>query len=159
MRLKHAKLWRETMEMKIDALTAKEVLRQILRSEMPTNHRFINSMCVFDVKTNHLGYVVRFKARVVARGDKQRSGIDFNDTFSPVVRMATFRMFIVVCIIRDMVIYQGDIKIAYLNATLGTKQYLEEVEGYPYEEKVMIYHRKGTVCTTPIRRRVGYGGV
>ncbi|RQM18871.1 hypothetical protein DD237_007498 [Peronospora effusa] len=61
------------------------------------------------------------------------------DTFSPVARMATFRMFIAVCIIRDMVIYQGDINTAYLNATLGIKQYLEEVEGYPCEDKGMIY--------------------
>ncbi|CAI5716915.1 unnamed protein product [Peronospora effusa] len=127
------------MDMEIDALRAKEVLRQISRSEMPTDHRTINTMWVFAVKTDHLGYVVRFKARVVARGDKQRPGIDFKDTFSPVARMATFRMFITVCIIRDMVIYQGDINTAYLNATLGIKQYLEEVEGYPCEDKGMIY--------------------
>ncbi|CAI5701243.1 unnamed protein product [Peronospora effusa] len=139
MRSKHAKLWREAMDMEIDALRAKEVLRQISRSEMPTDHRTINTMWVFAVKTDHLGYVVRFKARVVARGDKQRPGIDFKDTFSPVARMATFRMFIAVCIIRDMVIYQGDINTAYLNATLGIKQYLEEVEGYPCEDKGMIY--------------------
>ena len=50
------------MDMEIDALRAKEVLRQISRSEMPTNHRAINTMWVFDVKTDHLGYVVRFKA-------------------------------------------------------------------------------------------------
>ena len=52
--------------------------------------------------------------------------------------MATFRMFIAVCIIRDMVIYQGDTNTAYLNATLGMKQYMEEVEGYSYEIKGMI---------------------
>ena len=86
----------------------------------------------------HLGYVVRFKALVVARGDKQRPGFDFKDTFSPVARMATFRMFIAVCIIRDIVIYKGDIKSAYLNPTVG-KKHLEEVEGYTCEDKAMIY--------------------
>ena len=50
-----------------------------------------------------------------------------------------FRMFITVCIIRDMVIYQGDINTAYLNATLGRNQYLDEIEGYPCEDKGMIY--------------------
>ena len=48
-------------------------------------------------------------------------------------------MFITVCIIRDMVIYQGDINTAYLNATLGRNQYLDEIEGYPCEDKGMIY--------------------
>ena len=77
------------------------------------------------MKTYHLGYVVRFKARVVARGDKQRPGVDFKDTFFPVAQMATFRTLTAVFVIRDMTIYQGDINTAYLNANLGIKQYLE----------------------------------
>ena len=82
--------------MEIDALKTKEVLGQISWSEMPTNHRTINTMWVFDVKTDRLGYVVRFKARIVARDDNQQPGIDFEVTFSRVARMTTFRMFVAV---------------------------------------------------------------
>ncbi|TDH70528.1 hypothetical protein CCR75_006945 [Bremia lactucae] len=61
---------------------------------MPTDHRIINTICVFDVNTDHLGYMVNFKARVVAPGDKPRPGINFKDTISPVARMATLQMLI-----------------------------------------------------------------
>lgn len=139
MRLQHAKLWREAMDREIGALNAKKNLRPISRSEMPTDHRTINTMWVFDVKTDHKGNMLKFKARVVARGDKQRPNIDFKDTFSPVARMATFWMFTAVCTIQDMEIYHGDIDTVYLNEILSVKEYLEEVEGYPCEDKGMLY--------------------
>ncbi|OWY94419.1 reverse transcriptase [Phytophthora megakarya] len=139
MRSKQAHLWQAAMDEEIAALKSKEVLEQIPREMMPAGQKTIKTMWDFDVKTDHLGYIVRFRARVVARGDKQRRGIDFTDTFSPVARMATFRMFVAVCMILQLVIYQADINTAYLNAALGIKQYLEEVEGYPCEDNGMIY--------------------
>ncbi|POM59370.1 Integrase catalytic core protein [Phytophthora palmivora] len=139
MRSKQAKFWREAMDAEMAALKDKGVLRQIPRSELPSGQQTIKTMWVFDVKTDHLGYIVRYRPRVVARGDKQRFGIDFMETFSPVARMATFRTFVAVCIILNLMIYQGDINTAYLNAALGIKQYLEEVEGYPCDDNGMIY--------------------
>ncbi|CAH0476958.1 unnamed protein product [Peronospora belbahrii] len=87
-------------------------------------------MWVFNLKTDHLDNVVRFRARIVARDDKQRPGIDYVETFSPVARMAMFRLFVAVCVQLELPIYQGEINTAYLNATLGIKQYLESLEGY-----------------------------
>ncbi|KAG6623897.1 Integrase catalytic core protein [Phytophthora cinnamomi] len=138
-RSKQAMFWREAMDAEMAALKAKGVLRQIPRSGLPSGQQTIKTMWFFDVKTDHLGYIVRYRARIVARGDKQRFGIDFTETFSPVARMATFRTFVAVCIILKLMIYQGDINTAYLNATLGIKQYLEEVGGYPCEDDGMIY--------------------
>ena len=54
-------------------------------------------------------------------------------------RLATFRIFIAVCISQDLTIYQGDINTAHLNAPLTIKQYLEEVEGYPCKNEGMFY--------------------
>ncbi|OWY91605.1 Copia type Polyprotein, partial [Phytophthora megakarya] len=139
MRSKFAKEWRAAMDEEIQALKDKEVLCMIPRAEMPVGQRAIKTMWVYSVKTDHLGYVVRFKARIVARGDKQRQGIDFQETFSPVARMATFRLFLAVCVLLHLIVYQGDINTAYLNALLAIKQYLEELEGYPSEEDGMIY--------------------
>ncbi|OWZ21390.1 Integrase, catalytic core protein [Phytophthora megakarya] len=139
MRSKPAKFWREAMDAAIAALKAKGVLRQIPRSNLPGGQQTIKSIWVFDVKTDPLGYIVRYRPRVVARGDKQRFGIDCTDTFSPVARMATFRTFVAVCTMLSLEIYQGDINTAYLNAALGIKHYLEEVEGYPCDDDGMIY--------------------
>ena len=86
---------------------------------MPRGKQTIRTMWVFDVKTDHLEYIVRYRARIVARGDKQRPGIDYKETFSPVARMATFRMFVAVSVLLNFTIYQGDINTAYLNAELN----------------------------------------
>nr|CCA21002.1 copiatype polyprotein putative [Albugo laibachii Nc14] len=138
MQSKHEKLWREEMDTEMTALKAKEVLGEIMRSRIPPVQQTIRTIWVFHAKTDQSGYVVRFKARVVARGDKQRPGIDFKDTFSHVARMATFRIFIAVCIIYDSTVYQGDINTAYLNASLSIKQFLEEIEGYPCSNIGMV---------------------
>ena len=50
-----------------------------------------------------------FKANVVARGDKQLSGIGSKDAFSPEARMATCWMLFAVCMPLDTTVYQGDI--------------------------------------------------
>ncbi|OWZ01655.1 reverse transcriptase [Phytophthora megakarya] len=129
MRSKFANEWRAARDEEIQAL----------KDKMPVGQRAIKPMWVYSVKADHLGYVVRFKARIVARGDKQRQGIDFQETFSPVVRMDSFRVFLVGCVLLHLIVYQGDNNAAYRNALLAIKQYLEEVEGYPSEENGMIY--------------------
>ncbi|OWZ09603.1 Copia type Polyprotein [Phytophthora megakarya] len=139
MRSKYARQWKEAMDAEMEALKDKGVLGLIPRSEMPKGSKAIKTMWVFDLKTDHLGYVVRFKARIVARGDEQRPGIDFVDTFSPVARMATFRLFVAVCVLLHLPIFQGDINTAYLNALLAIKQYLESLEGYPCETDGTVY--------------------
>ncbi|KAG6958235.1 hypothetical protein JG687_00009509 [Phytophthora cactorum] len=139
MRSKHAKQWKEAMDQEIAGMTEKEVLKKIPRSEMPKGTRTLKTMWVFDIKVDHLSYVVRFRARLCGRGDKQRPELDYGETFSPVARMATFRLFVALCVYLQLTIYQGDINTAYLNALLAIKQYLEELEGYPCEEDGMVY--------------------
>lgn len=56
--------------------------------------------------------VVWLKARAVDRGDKKRPGTKFKETFSHVARMATFRMFIAMCILQNVAIYQSCINSA-----------------------------------------------
>ncbi|CAH0519668.1 unnamed protein product [Peronospora belbahrii] len=114
---KYAKQWKEAMDVEMAALMDKGVLEMISKCEMPIGSKAIKTMWVFDLKTDHLDNVVRFRARIVARGDKQRPGIDYMETFSPVARMATFRLFVAVCVQLKLPIYQGDINTAYLNAT------------------------------------------
>ena len=70
---------------------------------------------------------------------KKTPEIDYGETFSPVARMATFRMFVATCLLMDLTIYQGDINTAYLNAPLGIKQYLDSLDGYPSATDDMVY--------------------
>ena len=61
-------------------------------------------------KEKHLGQVVRFKARLVVDGSGQKKGVNFSETFAPVVKYATFRVFCAVCAVYGLEIHQLDVK-------------------------------------------------
>ncbi|KAE8981056.1 hypothetical protein PF011_g22184 [Phytophthora fragariae] len=139
LRSKYAPFWEAAMDKQVGALRAKGVLKTIPRNQLPEGQKLLKTMWVFDAKTDHLGYIVEFRARIVGRGDKQRPGLDYQETFSPVARMATFRLFVALSKLLELPIYQGDINTAYLNALLTIKQYLEDLDGYPCDEEGMVY--------------------
>ena len=62
--------------------------------------------------------MIRFKARLVARGDKQREGVDFINTFTLVARMASFWLFVALSALLGLEIYSCDVNTAYFNANV-----------------------------------------
>ncbi|KAE8879070.1 hypothetical protein PF003_g36807 [Phytophthora fragariae] len=68
------------------AMRTQHVLEEIAIEDVPKNAK--------PIKTDHQGYVIRFKARLVALGNCQRPRTDFGDTFSPVARMSSFRLMV-----------------------------------------------------------------
>ena len=61
----------------------------------------VDSKWVFDLKKDELGYIVKFKARLVALGFKQREGIDFSEIFPPTVFRACVRLLTAIACILD----------------------------------------------------------
>jgi uncharacterized protein (UPF0147 family) len=133
MRSKYADFWKQAQIEEINALKAKSVLEEFSDDKVPQEANTIMTMWVWALKSDHQGYVTRFKARLVARGDKQRPGIDFLDTFAPVARMSSFRLTIGLAATMGLQVYGGDINTAYLNATLKIPQYVKEIQGFPCE--------------------------
>ncbi|GJW64111.1 retrovirus-related pol polyprotein from transposon TNT 1-94 [Tanacetum coccineum] len=68
------------------------------------------------VKLDELGGILKNKARLVARGYRQEEGIDFEESFAPVARLEAIRIFLAFAAHMNMVIYQMDVKTAFLNA-------------------------------------------
>ncbi|GJT65941.1 retrovirus-related pol polyprotein from transposon TNT 1-94 [Tanacetum coccineum] len=70
------------------------------------------------LKLDEYGDVLKNKARLVAKGYRQEEGIDFEESFAPVARIEAIRIFIANAATKNMIIYQMDVKTAFLNGDL-----------------------------------------
>ena len=64
------------------------------------------------------GTIDRYKARLVAKGFKQHDGLDYEDTFIPVVKAATIRLVLAIAVSRGWILRQLDVQNAFLHGVL-----------------------------------------
>nr|GFA19678.1 hypothetical protein [Tanacetum cinerariifolium] len=70
------------------------------------------------------------KARLVARGYRQEEGIDFEESFAPVARLEAIQIFLAYATHKNMVVYQMDVKTAFLNGNLREDVYVSQPDGF-----------------------------
>nr|GEW70874.1 integrase, catalytic region, zinc finger, CCHC-type, peptidase aspartic, catalytic [Tanacetum cinerariifolium] len=90
----------------------------VLRWELiprPDKVMVITLKWIYKVKLDELGGILKNKARLVARGYRQEEGIDFEDSFALVARLEAIRIFLAYAAHKNMVVYQMDVKTAFLN--------------------------------------------
>ncbi|GKF10509.1 retrovirus-related pol polyprotein from transposon TNT 1-94, partial [Tanacetum coccineum] len=85
---------------------------------------------IYKVKLDELGSVLKNKARLVARGYLQEDGIDFEESFALVARLEVIRIFIAFAAHMNMVIYQMDVKTAFLNGILREEVYVSQSDRF-----------------------------
>ena len=98
--------------------------------ELPKNKKAIGVKWVYKVKVNPKGEVVRYKARLVARGFLQRQGIDYEEVFAPVTRLETLRVVVAHASLRGWKLHQLDVKSAFLNGDLQEEVYIDQPPGF-----------------------------
>nr|GFB11610.1 ribonuclease H-like domain-containing protein [Tanacetum cinerariifolium] len=76
----------------------------------PASINFVRSMWLFKHKFHADGTLSRYKARLVANGSSQQLGIDYDETFNPVVKLATIRAVLSLAVSRKWPIHQLDDK-------------------------------------------------
>jgi len=84
----------------------------------------------FRNKQDEHGVVTRNKARLVAQGFTQVEGLDFEETYAPVVRLEAIRMLLAFAAHHDFKLYQMDIKSAFLNGPIQELVYVEQPPGF-----------------------------
>ena len=96
----------------------------------PVDKNVIGSKWVFQNKMNEQGKIVRNKAWLVCRGYAQVEGQDFDETFAPVTRLESIRMFLTYASHKNFKVYQMDVKSAFLNGDLEEEFYIDKLEGF-----------------------------
>nr|GFC12008.1 retrovirus-related Pol polyprotein from transposon TNT 1-94 [Tanacetum cinerariifolium] len=85
---------------------------------------------IYKVKLDELGGILKNKAQLVARGYRQEEGIDFEELFAPVTRLEAIRIFLAYAAQKNMVVYQMDVKTAFLNGNLREEVYVSQPDGF-----------------------------
>nr|GEW39428.1 retrovirus-related Pol polyprotein from transposon TNT 1-94 [Tanacetum cinerariifolium] len=85
---------------------------------------------IYKVKLDEVGGILKNKARLVARIYRQEEGIDFEESFALIARLEAIRIFLACVTHNNMVIYQMDVKTAFLNGTLRKEVYVSQADVY-----------------------------
>lgn len=122
-----AKHWEDAMQEEINSLKSNETWSLV---KPPKGEKILYCKWVYRLKYKSDGTADRYKARLCAKGYLQRKGIDFNETFSPVVRYDSITVLIALAAEYDMYIKQFDVKTAFLHGELSEEIFMKQPEGF-----------------------------
>jgi hypothetical protein len=123
--------WRKAMNVEFDALLQNQTW-SLVPSSTATN--VIGCKWVFRLKRKADGSIDRYKARLVAKGFHQLSGIDYGETYSPVIKPTTVRLVLSLAISGGWHIHQIDIQNAFLHGTLSETVYMTQPPGFAHPQ-------------------------
>ncbi|GJR46754.1 putative ribonuclease H-like domain-containing protein [Tanacetum coccineum] len=98
--------------------------------DLPYGKRAIGTKWVYRNKKDERGIVVRNKARLVAQGYTQEEGIDYDEVFAPVARIEAIRLFLAYASFMNFVVYQMDVKSAFLYGKIEEEVYVCQPLGF-----------------------------
>ena len=96
---------------------------------LPSGKSIVGCRWVFAIKVGPDGTIDYLKARLVAKGYTEIFGLDYEDTFSPMAKMAYVRLFIAITALQRWPLYQLDVKNSFLNGDLQEEIYMEQPPG------------------------------
>ncbi|GJT14597.1 putative ribonuclease H-like domain-containing protein [Tanacetum coccineum] len=119
--------WIEAMQDELLQFSLQKVWRLV---DLPKGKHAIGTKWVYRNKKDERGIVVRNKARLVAQGYTQEEGIDYDEVFAPVARIEAIRLFLAYASFMGFIVYQMDVKSAFLYGTIEEEVYVCQPPGF-----------------------------
>ena len=133
MRGPHGPEWRSKCQDEIYQLLKMGTYILVPRPDKHVN--IVGNRWVLEDKYNAEGQLIKRRARLVAQGFSQRHGVDYFDTYSPVVRYPSIRALFSLAAQHDWEVHHMDVKSAFLNADLEETIYMRQPEGFAVKGK------------------------
>ncbi|GJR08450.1 reverse transcriptase domain-containing protein [Tanacetum coccineum] len=115
-------------------ITEAHALVSYIQAHQRSNHKdqqhCYGTKWVYRNKKDERGVVVRNKARLVAQGHRQEEGIDYDEVFAPVARIEAIRLFLAFASFMGFIVYQMDVKSAFLYGTIDEEVYVSQPPGF-----------------------------
>jgi hypothetical protein len=106
----------------------------------PEGKSAVTSKWIYKIKHVVDGSIEKYKARFMARGFSQIEGVEYDETFAPVVKYTSIRSIIALASSMGWKIHQMDVKTTFLNGKIEQEVYIEQPEGF------VIHNEKSHVC-------------
>ncbi|XP_010484894.1 PREDICTED: uncharacterized protein LOC104763183 [Camelina sativa] len=119
--------WRFAIQ---DEITTCEDTGTRTPDDLPPGKKALGCMWVFRLKFNADGTLQRYKARLVVLGNHQSEGLDYNETFTPVAKMVTVRIFLQQVASFNWEVHQMDVHNAFLHGDLDEEVYMKFPPGF-----------------------------
>ncbi|KAG8926805.1 hypothetical protein FRC01_008347 [Tulasnella sp. 417] len=126
-----AKQWEDSIQAEYNSLVKMGTFEIV---DLPPGRKAIPSTYVFKEKKGPNGETLKFKTRIVARGDMQKKGEDFDKVFAPVPRLDTVRAVFSYTASQGWEIDQLDFKSAFLNGDLKEEVYMKPPQGFQRDD-------------------------
>ena len=126
----HAAEYEKAMIKEIRQLVQIKAWKYVLRSSVPHKHPILKGTWAFKLKRRPDGTPLKFKARYCVRGDLQREGVDYFETYAPVVQWSTVRLLLTLILSHNWVTKQVDYTNAFAQAKLNETVFIEAPKGF-----------------------------
>nr|GEZ75015.1 hypothetical protein [Tanacetum cinerariifolium] len=127
MKSQNVAFWKEAITDEMDSIMGNNTW---VLTDLPPGCRPLGYKWIFKRKLKVDGTIEKFKARLGIQGFKQKSGIDYFDTYAPVARISTIRLLIAMASIHNLIIHQMDVKTTFLNEELKEEVYMNQPLGF-----------------------------
>ncbi|KAL5821663.1 hypothetical protein ACOSQ3_023545 [Xanthoceras sorbifolium] len=128
----HKTEWLKAMQEEMKSLHENHTFDLV---KLPQGRKALKNKWVYKVKSEEGNSQPRYKARLVVKGFGQKKGVDFEEIFSPVVKMSSIRVVLGLAASLNLEVEQLDVKTAFLHGDLDEEIYMEQPEGFQVKGK------------------------